>query len=93
MCAGDKESEKYWTRDGKRASLPIATPSSSSSSSSAGEGIRNDDKKKTNNNDYGDWLVGPNPLGTACKTEREVQNEAIGEPIYRALYEVLRSGG
>ena len=34
--------------------------------------------------DYGDWLLGPNPLGVP--TEREVQNEALGLPIYRALF-------
>ena len=34
--------------------------------------------------DYGDWRLGPNPLGTP--TEREVQNETLGQPIFRALY-------
>jgi len=34
--------------------------------------------------DYGDWKIGPNPLGVP--TEREVQNEALGLPIYRALF-------
>lgn len=34
--------------------------------------------------DYGDWRVGPNPMG--APTEREVQNEALGLPIYRALF-------
>ena len=34
--------------------------------------------------DYGDWKIGPNPTGVP--TEREVQNEALGLPIYRALF-------
>lgn len=34
--------------------------------------------------DYGDWRIGPNPMGVP--TEREVQNEALGLPIYRALF-------
>lgn len=35
--------------------------------------------------DYGDWKLGPNPMGVP--TEREVQNEALGLPIYRALFQ------
>ncbi|KAH9262966.1 hypothetical protein BASA82_000020 [Batrachochytrium salamandrivorans] len=38
--------------------------------------------------DYGDWRIGENPMGVP--TEREVQNEALGLPIYRALF--VRTG-
>ena len=34
--------------------------------------------------DYGDWKIGPNPMGVP--TEREVQNEALGLQIYRGLF-------
>jgi len=34
--------------------------------------------------DFGDWLLGENPIG--LPTEREVQNTALSEPIYRCVF-------
>jgi len=35
--------------------------------------------------DYGDFLVGENPIG--IPTEREVSNKVLGKPVYRVLFE------
>lgn len=40
--------------------------------------------EKNSRSDYGDWLVGENPLGIL--TERECQNNALKLPIYRSLF-------
>jgi tRNA (guanine-N7-)-methyltransferase len=42
-------------------------------------------RKVPGGSDYGDWKIGPNPMGVP--TEREIQNEALGNPIYRALFQ------
>jgi len=51
------------------------------------DGKRNIQPSNNNQMDYGDFLIGNNPLGSIIVTEREVQNIALNEPIYRCLFQ------
>ena len=77
------EGEEYWTVDGKRA-LPRAE---GTATADAGNETLHD--PAAGSLSYGDYLLGPNPVGVP--TEREVQNEALNLPIYRATF--VRRGG
>ena len=71
----------------------VYSPRSADIFTIAEEGTQNEEshwtrdgkRAKEGGEDYGDWLQGPNPLGAKFKTEREVQNEALGLPIYRCI--------
>eukprot|EP00516_Mucochytrium_quahogii_P007229 CAMPEP_0203757368 /NCGR_PEP_ID=MMETSP0098-20131031/10446_1 /ASSEMBLY_ACC=CAM_ASM_000208 /TAXON_ID=96639 /ORGANISM=" , Strain NY0313808BC1" /LENGTH=322 /DNA_ID=CAMNT_0050649577 /DNA_START=206 /DNA_END=1174 /DNA_ORIENTATION=+ len=78
-----KEEDKYTPRDSDLALTVCAE--GSDDSLWARDGKRGKPSAGDSDaNDYGDWLIGPNPLGVP--TEREVQNECQGLPIYRAMF-------
>ena len=78
------EGEEYWTFEGKRA-LPAAANAAATATATAA--AASDDGTVS---DYGDWRIGPNPVG--APTEREVQNTALGLPVYRALFRKKSTG-
>jgi len=90
---GKNDEQHFWTKDGKRALKSTATVVASEAkeaeeteTKSEGSKKQGGKEKEVDYGDYGDWLQGPNPLGEDCKTEREVQNESLGLPIYRCIY-------
>jgi|GEM_PF-65155 len=75
---------KYFSRHGDYSDAdPLLDPEVNCSGNEAlwtGDGKR----ALEGHSDYGGWLTGPNPVG--IPTEREVQNNALGLPIYRATF-------
>jgi tRNA (guanine-N(7)-)-methyltransferase len=79
----ESKTEECWTADGKKRVMETTTTSSSSSIS--GQAVVSEASRIQN--DFGDFLTNKlNPV--EVPTEREVQNEALGLPIYRVLYKL-----
>eukprot|EP00515_Schizochytrium_aggregatum_P008219 CAMPEP_0202076886 /NCGR_PEP_ID=MMETSP0964-20121228/5060_1 /ASSEMBLY_ACC=CAM_ASM_000500 /TAXON_ID=4773 /ORGANISM="Schizochytrium aggregatum, Strain ATCC28209" /LENGTH=362 /DNA_ID=CAMNT_0048644139 /DNA_START=58 /DNA_END=1146 /DNA_ORIENTATION=+ len=84
LCEYFKREGEYTARDEMFDAAACADGSDDSLWTNDGKRAKFSEESDKQPADYGDWLMGPNPIGVM--TEREVQNTTLEEPVHRAMF-------